>query len=818
MSQKNFIKLGNHIRNIYNQEEIQSFIHNIIEKKDVSIIYDSHLYKWLTNNLKNYLLSKQKVEKITNITGLKDEYWVIEGFKNNTLSNVILDIDLKNQVEHIVDYYLTEKPQKSLNKVSFTDALNKSIQWTSSQKKVKDDPFGTDLIIDFEDDFSIVKINSEQSIDYESSQMNHCLGFNHKHGILNNEKQVFSLRDPNNVPHVTIMLDNKNKTIVEIKGNSNQLVKYEYQKYLPELLNNILFDSIDRAEFKSLSNINFNKKLGRFEFQKTIFQKEYNFQIDLSNTSIKNDIFYRTIFEKKNNNNFFNTSLYKNSLFFNVILHNITSNDLSKLEHFNIKNLKLLYNDNQFNFSNTNIETLDIKIGHNVILTNFNLDTPNLKDLTLIVQKSNHNSLIIDLTNSKVENLHLENINLTNLVLPSTLSNLVIKNSHILNTNLSQINCKEISCDSPNISLKANRINLIDSSESHIETVLGDNIKCHSLYTSFSIKNIHEINDKNLIAYNGYNINYTSEFESLDPLKILYTNGFDRVNKLTHNKIFDISKFKLNTLCNYLKIHSMMREINIDVNLLLDYHDTFLHMYVSPTFEKLPLKEQKEIILYETLSFMKGDKLLLNEIKSILSQPISVTLENHINIVKKDMNYTNISRVLTQEELIAKKEALSKLNKTKNNLKSLLIQSLDSSLVGTLDFSFHKELINNTISTNKELINNIVNTNTNFQIIMNNLKQLNSENNLIYFSNENLSIITKMFFNNVISPYLPNYYDKHLNSFKTEESISFIRNKCSNFIKEYSFINKDKFFDFIIDSINEFESMNKAPKTTLKVK
>ena len=116
--------------------------------------------------------------------------------------------------------------------------------------------------------------------------MNHCLGFNHKHGILNNEKQVFSLRDPNNIPHVTIMLDNTTKTIVEIKGNSNQFVKEEYQQYLPELLNNLSFDSIDRHEFKSLSNINFNKGLGRFEYQKNILRKDYNFQIDLSHTSL----------------------------------------------------------------------------------------------------------------------------------------------------------------------------------------------------------------------------------------------------------------------------------------------------------------------------------------------------------------------------------------------------------------------------------------------------------------------------------------------------------------------------------------------------
>ena len=88
----------------------------------------------------------------------------------------------------------------------------------------------------------------------------------------------------------------------------------------------------------------------------------------------------------------------------------------------------------------------------------------------------------------------------------------------------------------------------------------------------------------------------------------------------------------------------------------------------------------------------------------------------------------------------------------------------------------------------------------------------------MYLSKENLSLITKMFFNNVISPSLPDYYDKYSNSFRTEKSITFIRNECSNFLKEHSFINKDKFFDFIIDSITEFESMNIAPKMAPKIK
>ena len=63
------------------------------------------LYFNLNSYLKNYLLSNQTIEKITDITNLKDEPWVLKGFNNKTLSNVVLDMELKNKVEEPIEEY-----------------------------------------------------------------------------------------------------------------------------------------------------------------------------------------------------------------------------------------------------------------------------------------------------------------------------------------------------------------------------------------------------------------------------------------------------------------------------------------------------------------------------------------------------------------------------------------------------------------------------------------------------------------------------------------------------------------------------------------
>ena len=739
MNKNNFIKIGQTIRNIYNQEEIKFFIDEIINKKKVSNTLNSHLYNWLNHNLKNYLLSNHNTEKITDISNLKNELWVIHGFKNNTLSNVLLDTELRNQVEHIVDYYLFINPKKSLNKVSFFDALHKSISWSNSHKKVKDDPSGIEKFLNFDDGFSIVKIKSDQAIDYESSQMNHCLSLTYKESIKNNQKQVFSIRDSKNVPHVTILLDNSTNNITEVKGNSNTIVKIEYQKYLVNLFNNLSFQSIDHNEFKSLSNINFNEKIGQFEFVNNIINKNYNFNLNIKNMSVTQKIFYRHISEKKHTDNFFNFNFYKDSLFFNVSLFDIDNSDLLKINNFNIKNLNITYNDYIINLSNNHIENLNITLNKEIFLTNINLNIPNSKTLQLQAPLIQQTPLpLLDLSNSKLETIILENINLNNLILPSTLKSLTMINSKILNSNLLTIDCKKIITSCYDIPLKADNIVLIDNNDFHNDLILQNDIQCKNLYTNFTITNINQILNKNIFAYNGYKINsFTNQTDNFNPLKLLYSNDSYKTNHITE-QFFDITIFNLNDLSDFISSHIIFRNITVDQNIFIEHDDINLLFRISSNFSKLPIKEQKEIFLYETLYLIKNGEISLNDIESILIEPSSITLKNHINIKKQDPNYTDINRILTDTEKENKKQDPSSSRKLRHNM----INSLDSKTIAHFN-----------IDTNDDKLSKIVNSNKNFYSVLNDLDKF-GKTNCYFITEENILNLTEKFFKEIIFPKL----------------------------------------------------------------
>lgn len=354
------------------------------------------------------------------------------------------------------------------------------------------------------------------AIEYEGSEMNHCIVMNYTESILDNSKEVYSLRDSKNIPHVTLMLDTESKNIIEIKGNSNSIVKKEYQKYLPELLNNIEFNSIEKDEFEALSNINFNNKSCDFYYYESDVEntkKENCFDIQLQNLNNDKKIFYRKL----------------------------------------IRNRRSLEDKNEFKFNNNYIEDLDIQLNKpvkNVYLKDFDLNLPNIKKLKINI-KNVIGLKELNFKDTKLEELTLNNINIQNLILPESLKKLTLIDSNVYKNNLNEISCNEINTNLQNFELKANIINLISLNDLHEEIILKDHLKCNTLYTNFSISNIKEITDKNIIAYNDINININNNelIKNMDKLSLLYSKGCIEVKELNNQEVFDkLSKYNFNRL------------------------------------------------------------------------------------------------------------------------------------------------------------------------------------------------------------------------------------------------------------------------------
>ena len=85
--------------------------------------------------------------------------------------------------------------------------------------------------------WTVQQINSENDLEAEGNKMDHCVG-SYCSDMMDGRSIFYSLRDPNNNPHITIEVDNKYKTVEQIQGNSNSEPKDEYKAMIKEWITN----------------------------------------------------------------------------------------------------------------------------------------------------------------------------------------------------------------------------------------------------------------------------------------------------------------------------------------------------------------------------------------------------------------------------------------------------------------------------------------------------------------------------------------------------------------------------------------------------
>ncbi len=86
---------------------------------------------------------------------------------------------------------------------------------------------GTEFVTNLSDGYKVLLLTTPEALDVEAAYMHHCVGngyFDTK--IAGNNTQIYSIRDKNNKPHVTMEI--KNNTIIQCmgKGNVRPNVKY----------------------------------------------------------------------------------------------------------------------------------------------------------------------------------------------------------------------------------------------------------------------------------------------------------------------------------------------------------------------------------------------------------------------------------------------------------------------------------------------------------------------------------------------------------------------------------------------------------------
>ena len=154
----------------------------------------------------------------------------------------------QGEIEHIIDYLASDKRPKRLNKMSYEQAKSNTDKWNKSLikkgSKIIELESDIEVIKDFGDGFKIVKLIGKNAYEREGFLMRHCLS-----SYWGLDKEIYSLRDKDNMPHCTMEKDQ------QIKGKGNGAISPKYIDYIVSFLEDTGMEVGDR-EMKNLGYVN----------------------------------------------------------------------------------------------------------------------------------------------------------------------------------------------------------------------------------------------------------------------------------------------------------------------------------------------------------------------------------------------------------------------------------------------------------------------------------------------------------------------------------------------------------------------------------
>ena len=211
--------------------------------------------KWLLTVARKYIINKadeatqaQEYEPLTKRPRRKDQYstmpdempdWVSRDLAQDRAVHYFKDIQprqrqLWKDIENIIDWFNAEASADDpalnrLDRVSFDEALRQAKTWRAAidenpWKFVKDNP---PVAMEMGKGWRWVKLETPNHTRREGQLMNHCVG-----GGSYQRSDLYSLRDPENVPHITMEVHPTTNSTKQVKGNSNKKPAPEYQKYI----------------------------------------------------------------------------------------------------------------------------------------------------------------------------------------------------------------------------------------------------------------------------------------------------------------------------------------------------------------------------------------------------------------------------------------------------------------------------------------------------------------------------------------------------------------------------------------------------------
>ena len=245
----------------------EGFLQQLMERAvndSVKKYVKSNIKKWLINDYEP--VKPIKLRDLNNplfLRGQKAPDWLVQGVeKGDTIYAIRIHVHDKERLIHYIDYLNTLHGDISRIPVKELPRLVK--EWEKTFNKSFEIEDGIEIIHRYSNGFSWVKVFGKDSLNREGKLMNHCVG-GYYNQVKENKCEIYSLRDKNNKPHITIEYQHKQRLVYQIKGNSNTPPKEIYIKYLLHFINKILKPlKCNNRELTKLGYF-FNKKMYKLQ-------------------------------------------------------------------------------------------------------------------------------------------------------------------------------------------------------------------------------------------------------------------------------------------------------------------------------------------------------------------------------------------------------------------------------------------------------------------------------------------------------------------------------------------------------------------------
>jgi len=225
-------------RNIANIEEVQRELDMLA--KDTN---RPDAQKWIKQTLRKWIINHHNAVQPADVNQNSPQWLINAKEKGEQVFDVFIDDNMKMEIEHIIDYF-NANPNLRLNRVSVPQALRAAEEWTQHlAKKATDveDEGGIETVMKFPGGERIVKVTSAQALNREGKLMGHCVG-GYCEQVESGGTEIYSVRDKENDPHVTIEVKKGTRSIHQIKGKGNRPPISKYVPFVLDFINKTDFD------------------------------------------------------------------------------------------------------------------------------------------------------------------------------------------------------------------------------------------------------------------------------------------------------------------------------------------------------------------------------------------------------------------------------------------------------------------------------------------------------------------------------------------------------------------------------------------------